>query len=245
LASPNEWPAALRGAPNVPPLILGLACWLAWCGAMLSGPWFGRHGWLWAVQISSAHIWHKASRARLRREPCTKWIFPLAVIGSAAIAVAWYCGGDNWQGMLTALVGMAVGGGFVWAIRILCTVALQREAMGFGDVTLMAMFGTFLGWQTSLIVFFLAPLAGVVISILRWIILRDKEIFFGPFLCLAALTVIVFWDVVWSGTEHVFVIGWLVPAAVLCCPPMMFAMLATWRLIVSVFRPKDTRRKTA
>jgi leader peptidase (prepilin peptidase) / N-methyltransferase len=245
LASPNEWPAALRGAPDAPPLVLGLACWLAWCAAMLSGPWFGRHGWRWALQISCAHVWHKSSRARLRREPCTRWILPLAVIGSAAIALVWYCGGDNWQGLLTALVGMAVGGGFVWAIRILCTVALQREAMGFGDVTLMAMFGAFLGWQASLIVFFLAPLAGVVISILRLIFLRDKEIFFGPFLCLAALSVVVFWDTVWSGTEHAFAIGWLVPAAVLCCPPMMFGMLATWRLIVSVFRPKDTRRKTA
>ena len=33
--------------------------------------------------------------------------------------------------------------------------------MGFGDVTLMAMIGAFLGWQAAVLTFFLAPFFGL------------------------------------------------------------------------------------
>ena len=36
--------------------------------------------------------------------------------------------------------------------------------MGFGDVTLLAMIGAFVGWQGVIVVFFLAPFAGAVIG---------------------------------------------------------------------------------
>jgi prepilin signal peptidase PulO-like enzyme (type II secretory pathway) len=108
--------------------------------------------------------------------------------------------------------------------------------MGFGDVTLMAMIGAFLGWQPSLIVFFLAPFAGLVIGLLRLILFRDREIPYGPFLCLATLAVIVGWADVWNYTQATFALGWIVPLAVLCCPPLMAVMLGTWRLILRAFR---------
>ena len=61
----------------------------------------------------------------------------------------------SWAALLTALVGLVAGGGIVWVVRLIGAVALRREAMGFGDVTLMAMVGAFVGWQASLIVFFM------------------------------------------------------------------------------------------
>ena len=82
---------------------------------------------------------------------------------------------------------MAGAGGLVWAVRIIGAIVLRREAMGFGDVTLMAMIGAFLGWQPCLVIFFLAPFAGLVVGVLRLILFRDREIPYGPFLCLAAL----------------------------------------------------------
>ena len=107
-------------------------------------------------------------------------------------------GGLHWDALLTALVGMAAGGGLVWLVRILGTVALQEEAMGFGDVTLMAMLGAFLGWQACLIVFFLAPLAGLVLGLVQLLLRRGKYIPYGPFLCLAALATIVGWATIWN-----------------------------------------------
>ena len=185
LTCPNDWPNVLDGAPNVGSLALGLACWWAWCVAILPRSWYPRHGWRRAVQLCCA---------RVRRMPSTRPILWMAVtVGRWPIALAWFCGGLHWKALLSALVGMAASGGLVWAVRVIGTTVLHREAMGFGDVTLMAMIGAFLGWQPCLIIFFLAPFAGLVIGVLRLILFRDREIPYGPFLCLATLVVIVAW----------------------------------------------------
>jgi len=160
----------------------------------------------------------------------------MGVAGSVGIAVAWYRGGSGWPGLLSALVGMAAGGGLIWLVRIVAAAALRREAMGFGDVTLMAMIGAFLGWQPCMLIFFLAPLAGVVVGMLRLVFCRDKEIPYGPFLCLAAAAVVVFWSAVWNWASPIFALGWLVPAAMLACLMLMGMMLAAWRAVLSLFR---------
>ena len=51
-----------------------------------------------------------------------------------------------------------MGGGIVWAVRIIASQALGVEAMGFGDVTLMCMIGAFVGWQPALLIFCLGSL---------------------------------------------------------------------------------------
>ena len=128
-------------------------------------------------------------------------------------------------------------------MRIIGAVALRREAMGFGDVTLMTMLGAFLGWQPCLVIFFLAPVAGLVIAVLRLILVRDREIPYGPFLCLAAFFVVVCWNAVWGCVEGVFSLGWLVPLAVLGCLALMALMLTTWRLILNAIVGGDCHRR--
>ena len=139
-------------------------------------------------------------------------------------------------GVARALVGMAAGGGLIWLVRVIASAALHREAMGFGDVTLMAMIGAFLGWQPCVIIFFLAPLAGVVVGVLRLVFCRDKEIPYGPFLCLAAAFVVVYWSPVWTWAAPIFALGWLVPAAILCCLVLMGMMLGAWRCVLGLIR---------
>ena len=114
---------------------------------------------------------------------------------------------------MSALVGLGIGGGLIWFVRFFGRLALRREAMGFGDVTLMAMLGSFLGWQPALLIFFLAPFAGLVVGVVKFIVRRDNEIPYGPFLCLGAAFVIVCWPrPAGSGYVTPFGFGWLVPA---------------------------------
>lgn len=148
-----------------------------------------------------------------------------------AITAVWFWGTVAWMGLLTALVGLAMSGALVWIVRIVGSAALGREAMGFGDVTLMMMVGTFLGWQACVIVFFVAPFAGLVGGMLQLITKRDDVIPYGPFLCLGALFVMVSWAGVWNRIAFAFQLGWLVPAVLLFCFVLLGVLLFIWQKI--------------
>jgi prepilin signal peptidase PulO-like enzyme (type II secretory pathway) len=223
LASPHDWPTWLDGFPCRGSLVLGLTCWWMWCLALLPRSWYSRQGWRRAVALS----W-----ARMVRQRVTYRLLRMGVMGSLLVALVWFRGGPGWQGLLTALVGMVASGGLVWAVRIIGSAVLQREAMGFGDVTLMAMIGAYLGWQPCLVIFFLAPFAGLLVGVLRLILFRDKEIPYGPFLCLATLFLIVRWHSVWDYTVGFFALGEIVPLLMFGCLVLMALMLGTWRLIL-------------
>jgi hypothetical protein len=127
---------------------------------------------------------------------------------------------------------MVFGGGLIWAVRIVGSSALGQEAMGFGDVTLMAMIGAFTGWQATLIIFFLAPFAAVLISVTQWLLTRRKDIAFGPYLCLAALFTVVDWGDIWMRSAgRVFELGWFIPVMVPICLVLMAGMLSVLRLL--------------
>src|SRR5206468_1860544 len=81
---------------------------------------------------------------------------------------AWLAAHPHAAGVATSVIGFLVGAGLVWIIRVLGTAALGKEAMGFGDVTLMAMVGSFLGWQAIVLVFFLAPFFGLIVGLIQW-----------------------------------------------------------------------------
>ncbi|HUT11699.1 MAG TPA: A24 family peptidase [Thermoguttaceae bacterium] len=230
LASPHPWPPQLEGFPHAGSLAIGLGCWWLWCAALLPRTWYARHGWRRALQLCVA---------RVVRQPATYRILVMGLVGTAGIAAVWRFGGLGWMGLLSALVGMAVGGGLIWMVRIIGSAALQKEAMGFGDVTLMAMIGAFLGWQTCLVVFFIAPLAGLVVGLLQLILVRDNEIPYGPFLCLAAFVTIVFWAAIWERIWPIMALGdgWFVPLIVLACLGLMGIMLGLWhQLVTRLFR---------
>jgi leader peptidase (prepilin peptidase)/N-methyltransferase len=68
----------------------------------------------------------------------------------------------------------------------------ETESMGGGDVKLLAMIGAFMGWQMSLLTFFLAPFLGIVFGAVNLATKKDHTLPYGPFLSIAAL-VILFW----------------------------------------------------
>ncbi len=203
-------------------LVVALACYLDWCGALLP------RRWRWGVGFGKA--WRIMWRRILAR-PEWKWVLPMAVIGCACIVALWMRDGQRWHALTSALIGMAAGGAVIWTIRFVASLILQREAMGFGDVTLMAMIGAFLGWQPMVIVFFLSPFAGALVGLVKWILIRDNVIPYGPFLCLSTLLVLVFWGPVWEYCSRMFEIHWLVPSALIACVPVLVLLLLIVRML--------------
>jgi leader peptidase (prepilin peptidase)/N-methyltransferase len=111
---------------------------------------------------------------------------------------------NRWLGFSTSIVGLLVGGGVVWIVRAICTWVFGREAMGFGDVTLMAMVGSFVGWQTAVIAFFLAPIPAVVVGVLGLIFSGKNALPYGPHLSISTLFCVLFWRPLWQYSAHIF-----------------------------------------
>ena len=65
-------------------------------------------------------------------------------------------------GWRASLIGVAVGGGALWAIGEAYFRIRGEEGMGMGDVKMLAMIGAFLGWQLMLVTLLIASLAGSV-----------------------------------------------------------------------------------
>jgi prepilin signal peptidase PulO-like enzyme (type II secretory pathway) len=206
-------------------LFTGIACFVGWCYVLIPKLCTLRRG-LWKG-------WLYLHASTLRGSAWWKMAL-VALIGSLVIGYVWQRGGEHWHALLTSLVGMAFGGGLIWAVRIVGFVALRKEAMGFGDVTLMCLVGSFLGWQASIIVFFLAPFNAAGIALLQWIITRRRDIAFGPYLCAGALTLMLNWPWLWTHYgEGLFALGWLVPAFLLGGLLFMMGLLMLWRMLES------------
>jgi leader peptidase (prepilin peptidase) / N-methyltransferase len=220
--SPNDWPPAWAQPRTWQSLSIALGCYWLWCFALAPRIWRGRRGPLFALRMIAE---------RLRREFARPPLRLLFVSGTAAIVGVWAYGESAWAGLLTALIGLVASGGIVWAVRLIGTAALRREAMGFGDVTLMMMVGTFLGWQACLIAFFLAPFAGLIVGIIQFVSRRDDVIPYGPFLCLASSAVVVWWAPIWMWAQPMFEHGALVPVVLIICLALLGIMLGLWRII--------------
>ena len=68
-------------------------------------------------------------------------------------------------------------------------------------------------------------------GLLRYFFLRDREIPYGPFLCLAALAVILYWAPIWDWAQRIFALGWFVSLAMLACLTLMVPLLFLLRAI--------------
>lgn len=97
-----------------------------------------------------------------------------------------------------SLFGLLIAGAIVWLTRILGTLAFSKEAMGLGDVHLMAAAGAVLGWLGPILAFFIAPFFGLLAVILSAARHRAGELPYGPWLSLGLLTAMIFQDKIWS-----------------------------------------------
>ena len=91
-----------------------------------------------------------------------------------------------------SVIGMLLGGGMILAVGEAGERLFKKEAMGGGDVKLMAMIGAFLGWKMVLLTIFFASVVGAVIGIAMKARTGKEYIPFGPFLSLGALGALFF-----------------------------------------------------
>jgi leader peptidase (prepilin peptidase)/N-methyltransferase len=90
-------------------------------------------------------------------------VFGLFWVIATAIATLFVGGEGPFAGAYDALIGACVGAGAIAIAGWLGEVALKKEAMGFGDVTLMAMVGAAVGPNRALMTIFLGALIGAVV----------------------------------------------------------------------------------
>lgn len=65
------------------------------------------------------------------------------------------------QAFLAVATGFLAGGAVVWALRIVASLLLDTEALGLGDVHLLAAVGAVFGWRVALVAFVAAPFLGL------------------------------------------------------------------------------------
>ncbi|MBB48474.1 MAG: hypothetical protein CMJ33_08025 [Phycisphaerae bacterium] len=135
-----------------------------------------------------------------RREMGVELLFLLPCVGG--IVLGWLLGlsiQSEIPPVVSALgasmLGWLVGGGIVWAVRILGTLAFGREAMGLGDVHLLASMGAAFGCLDPLLAFFIAPFSG-----LMWILIGQfgsrvfkglgHQLPYGPHLAIALFLIV-------------------------------------------------------
>lgn len=148
------------------------------------------------------------------------------------------------HGLAVSLVGLVVGGGVVWAVRIIGQWTLRQEAMGFGDVILMAVIGSFLGWQATVTVFVISPLCALAVVAISIFFRQSRQIPFGPYLSLGALLVLLGWPKIWPLAERVCHLGPLLPVLailmmVLLAACLLFTQMIKWMLGIPLYWDED------
>lgn len=196
-------------------------------------------GTFWYVELHPVPIWPSAvGFAAYFEEPVFREIFtggkPLpAWLEKFRVDwwLHWHLNWNRYIGFATSLVGLIGGGTVVWLVRFVFTAVLRREAMGLGDVTLMAMIGAFLGWQATVIIMLaLAPLLGLLslvppglrslyhLAVAGVLAARGRptaerlgraltmrmHMPFGPWISLGAVVLVVFWKPLWQETYIYF-----------------------------------------
>lgn len=106
-----------------------------------------------------------------------------------------------------AILGASAGYLLLWLVGGAYKWVRRREGMGQGDYKLLALLGAWTGWQTLPFILLLSSVIGTIVGIFLIVFCRhslQKPIPFGPYLCIAGFSVIIYphwiqWFYNWIG----------------------------------------------
>lgn len=118
-------------------------------------------------------------------------IFPvILVISGLVFSVFNTTLGDTYiQRIINSALGILAGGGSLIIIALLGKFIYKKDAMGGGDIKLMAGVGAIIGWEKALFAIFLASFLGSIVGIFLMLskkIEKKGYMPFGPFLAIAS-----------------------------------------------------------
>ena len=124
----------------------------------------------------------------------TIYAVPIGILGSLALHSAGYDGAFA-VGPRESVIASAIAGGSFLTLRVAVGAAIGREALGMGDVKLVAMMGAFIGWGLWLVMF-LSTFLGMAVHLGALAIRRESSYLpYGPILCVAAAIELLWGDV--------------------------------------------------
>ncbi len=96
----------------------------------------------------------------------------------------WIGGANGYWALLWSGVGILLGGGILYLMAVVGEKVFKKEAMGGGDVKLLAAMGAFFGWEGVLFTLFAGSIAGSFVGLaVKWTT-RKEVIPFGPYLAM-------------------------------------------------------------
>ncbi len=234
VASLIDWDTmTIPDASTVPAMVVGVLGAVALGQIFVVPVWFQDPLW-----VSYAPTFLQDMFGDMVRVPQT---FPPGAIKSGQFfeIPVWVQSAPHWHGLAVSLTGFVVGGGLVWGVRWAGAITLKREAMGFGDVILMALVGSFLGWQITVVAFFFAPFLAMIATIISGIgsLFRKNtqsiaSLPYGPYLSLSTLLVVLSWREIWPIVGRWFSAGPWVPLLGVA----LIALLIPGLLMIQLFK---------
>ncbi|MEQ9096669.1 MAG: prepilin peptidase [Phycisphaerales bacterium] len=148
-------------------------------------------------EASDAEVWIAYPHARREMVKEMAFLAPPMVLAIAGFVLAGSFEGlcPLWLDVLGgSLLGYLVGGGVVWAIRLFGSLGFGKEAMGLGDVHLMAAVGACVGWVDAVLAFFGAAFVGILLTFYSLSLSRGvgRAMPYGPSLAIATVLVLLF-----------------------------------------------------
>jgi leader peptidase (prepilin peptidase)/N-methyltransferase len=109
-----------------------------------------------------------------------------------------------------SVVGVLAGGGILYGTAIIGDFIFRKESMGGGDIKLLAMAGSILGWKLVLVTFFIAPIIALIPGLFVLLFRKSHVIPYGPFLSLALVISLFYGDAILrlSGIEETARLLW-------------------------------------